>query len=238
MKNIFKTKLWDFIVNELPFYLFFIIIFITFIVSIDYIFSGQFGKDKIPEKSKISFFDLADRIFTEKDSLSETIKSLKYSFNSIDRDTKGSLVRYGFVSVLEDYLVYLMSDSERTRTFNIDEVINIIDEELKHEPFAKLPEEQRHILENIFKAVEDTNILDVKTEVNRLNHILRLNNDKMRGLQRQTAWSIPLSIACLMLAIFFGLISIFRPLSYKKIEKIISEAKSPQVSEEDQTEID
>ena len=55
MKNIFKTKLWDFIVNELPFYLFFIIIFITFIVSIDYIFSGQFGKDKIPEKSKISF---------------------------------------------------------------------------------------------------------------------------------------------------------------------------------------
>jgi len=193
-----------------------------------------------PEKYKMQFFQLADSIFTSQDTLNKPIELLKYTFNSIDRESKGLLFKYGFVNVLEDYHVYLRTDVKKDISSKIGyvhhiyEVISIIKKELEQEPFTRLPDEQRRILVNLNKAIESDDKELAEINLTQLNDVLRLNQNEMEKLKGQTAWSIPLSIVGLVATLILGLTGIFRPLSYRRIRNIVAEEIKSQDKEKQQ----
>lgn len=61
-------------------------------------------------KYKSSFYYTTNKYLSEKDTASVNAKDLRVIFNSIDRESKGILSKYGYVSVLENYLVQIISD--------------------------------------------------------------------------------------------------------------------------------
>lgn len=206
--------------------------FVIFIIG-GYSFIFYLGisgvKKTIPEKHKIQFYQLADSIFTSQDTLNKPVDLLKHTFNSIDRKSKGSLIKYGFVNILEDYYVYLITEVKKDSSFKLSdanhiyEVISIIKKELKQEPFTRLPDEQRRILVNLSKAIKSDDKELAEINLTQLNDVLRLNKNEMEKLKRQTSWSIPLSIIGLFATLILGLTSIFKPLSYRRIRDIVAE---------------
>lgn len=75
------------------------------------------------EKHNISqyekeFFTTTNKLINNSDSLSINIETIKKIFNSIDRKSNGELFKYGFINVLEDYSVSLITDASQINNNN------------------------------------------------------------------------------------------------------------------------
>ncbi len=178
------------------------------------------------EEYKIQFFQIADGIFAQQDSLRDSSKSLRTIFSSIDRESEGALLKYGFINTLEDYLTYIRKNEGKEsgwrKNILCNKVMEMIEKETEMEPFSKLPDEQRRILINLSNSIanNDKNLADLN--LNELNDVLNINNNKMNDLKRQNSWSIPLSIGSLIATIMLGFWGIVGSFSIKRIIKTMN----------------
>jgi len=162
------------------------------------------------------FFKTTNALIEQKDSLSININSIKKIFNSIDRKSNGKLFNYGFINVLEDYSVNLLTAETKKDNKNFNLIVNLINEELKGEPFNQLKSEQKRILLNLQNSLKTQDFKNGMYNLNEMNDVLRIQNENIEKLERQNAWSIPLAIIGVVLTLIFGIISLGK--SFKKIE--------------------
>lgn len=178
------------------------------------------GSPKRDNKNTISqyekeFFTTTNQLINNQDSVRISIETIKKIFNSIDRKSEGKLFNYGFVNVLEDYSVYLITDTTQRNQENFRLIISLINEELKGEPFNQLKAEQKRILLNLQYALTNKDVETGIYNLNELNDILRIQNEYGAKLEKQNGWSIPLAIVGIVLSLFFGIISLVKSISKK-----------------------
>jgi hypothetical protein len=162
------------------------------------------------------FYKTTNALIDQEDSLSININSIKKIFNSIDRKSNGKLFNYGFINVLEDYSVYLLTTETEKDNNNFYLIVNLINEELKGEPFNQLKSEQKRILLNLQNSLKTQDVKNGMYNLNELNDVLRIQNENIEKLERQNAWSIPLAIIGVILTLLFGIISLVK--SFRKVE--------------------
>ena len=162
------------------------------------------------------FFKTTNALIKQNDSLSININSIRKIFNSIDRKSNGKLFNYGFVNVLEDYSVNLLTAKTKEDNENFSLIVNLINEELKGEPFNQLKPEQKRILLNLQNSLKTQDIKNGIYNLNELNDVLRIQNENIEKLEIQNAWSIPLAIIGVVLTLIFGIISLGK--SFRKVE--------------------
>lgn len=217
--DLFKRRKWLSIVT--------ILVYITFILAY-YIFL----KDKIDitdseqsklEKYKVEYFTLVDEILTQKDSCEISIESFRYGFNSLNRKANDKLFDYGFINILEDYLVHIFTNKDKYNKEKYVFVTNLLKNELKQEPYSQLPNDQRRILKNLENAIQKSDSTSAIYNLTELNDVLLNTNNEIRNLERESKWTLPLGIVGLVLTILFGIMTILSPISYKKMRDIMEE---------------
>lgn len=197
------------------------------IVIISYIFFFKDFTQKTDSKfdaSKQEFFILTDKLLYGSDSSLISIETIRHSFNSVDRKTDGVLQKYGFINVLEDYLVYLLSLKEKINKEKFNTITEIIRSELQQEPFTQLKSDQRRVMKNLESSINSKDSTIALYNLAELNDIIRNLNVDNEQLEKQNNWSLPLAIVGLIMTILFGLVSILRPISLNKIKKIVDES--------------
>jgi hypothetical protein len=162
------------------------------------------------------FFKTTNALIEQQDSLSININSIKKIFNSIDRKSNGKLFNYGFINVLEDYSVNLLTAETKKDNKNFSLIVELINEELKGEPFNQLKSEQKRILLNLQNSLKTQDVKNGIYNLNEMNDVLRIQNENIEKLEKQNAWSIPLAIIGVILTLIFGIISLKK--SFIKIE--------------------
>jgi len=163
------------------------------------------------------FFDATDKLTNRNDSLSINIETIKKIFNSVDRQSKGTLLNYGFINTLEDYSVYLISDTTKNNgndKFSL--ILKLINEEIEGKPFNNLYAEQKRILFSLQKSINNQDIQTAEYNLNELNDMLIVQNATKEKLEQQTSWSIPLAIAGIILTFIFGIVSLLVSLPKKR----------------------
>lgn len=143
--KIFKRNKWLTIFAVLV-YLIFIVIYTTELKDKIGISNTQISE---VDKYKTEYFKLTNDLLNQKDSTQISIETLKFGFNSVNRKSQGKLFEYGFVNVLEDYLVHIVSNEKSFPKDKYNYLTNIIQEELKQEPFSQLQSDQRRVLKNL-----------------------------------------------------------------------------------------
>ncbi|MCL2097738.1 MAG: hypothetical protein FWH23_03140 [Bacteroidales bacterium] len=161
------------------------------------------------------FFTTTSNLINKSNSLLINIETIKKIFNSIDRKSNGVLFKYGFINVLEDYSISLITDTNQTNNDNFYLVMELISEELKGEPFNNLKSEQRRILLNLQRAIKNSNVETGLYNLNELNDILRIQNEHEYAIEKQNAWSIPLAIIGILISLLFGISSFVKSISKK-----------------------
>ena len=162
------------------------------------------------------FFKTTNALIEQQDSLSININSIKKIFNSIDRKSNGKLFNYGFINVLEDYSVNLLTAETKKDNKNFSLIVHLINEELKGEPFNQLKPEQKRILLNLQNSLKIQDVKNGIYNLNEMNDVLRIQNENIEKLEKQNAWSTPLAIIGVVLTLIFGIISLNK--SFRKIE--------------------
>jgi Ca2+/Na+ antiporter len=226
--EIFRRKRWTFIVTIL---LYLIFIFVYFFYLKDKLHSTDNDNSNL-EKYKIEYFTITNQLISQKDSSDVNIETLKFTFNSVNRKSDGKLMNYGFVNVLEDYLVTLLNNPDKFKNGNYNYVVQLIKNEIKQEPFSQLPADQRRVLKNLESSVKIKDSVSAIYNLTELNDILINNNNQLKGLEKENNWSLPLGIVGLVVTILFGIMSILSPISYKKMRDIIEESVTKNQSAE------
>lgn len=191
-------------------YLVVILFFVGFI-------SLEIDKDEAkPYRDK--FYNAVDSAVKEGEVEHQNIKII---YNSINRESNGSLSEYGYASLIEDYLAENSFDKDNKKE-NIDNLVNIYKSEIEIAPYENLNNEQRRVLKSIETALKNNDEETALYNLSELNEILRSNNKNISILEKQNFWSIPIAILGLIITIIFGFVSIFKPFSYARIEEIVS----------------
>jgi hypothetical protein len=209
------------------FYFSFALIYIILVIVFYLFFKDKIFEDKkssIIESYETEFFSVANVLINKKDSNQVNIETLKFAFNSINRKSNGKLLDYGFVNLLEDYLVSLINDKTLTKSNNYYSVVKIIQNEIKQEPFSQLPNDQRRVLKNLESAINAKDSLSAVYNLTELNDILIDNNNQLQSMESENKWALPIGIVGAILTLLFGILTILSPISYKRMRDIIEDS--------------
>lgn len=165
-------------------------------------------KSNLIETSKLKYYSSADNYLKNRANEVIDVQPLKTIFNSIDRESKGELYKYGFTNVLEDYYTYKINSN--LDSTDKSQILSFIKNEIDQEPFRQLRPEQQRILSTINKAIELNDSIIAIDNLNKLNDIMRLDNQKMQSLEKENKISIPLAIIGIAFTIILGLLPFFR----------------------------
>lgn len=168
--------------------------------------------------NKPAFYEQLNEYIITRDSMQLNLNEIKIIFNSLDRKYNGEYNNYGFINLLEDYYVQRILISNDTAT---QQVYNILINEKKIEPFSQLPSEQKGILTNLKRAIEEQDYANSNFNLMELNDLLKIQNDQLYRERKQNTWSIPLAISGIVLSVFFGILSVF----YRDRQVIIYDMK-------------
>ncbi len=180
----------------------------------------------IPERARLSkhksnFYSTANKYLSERDTVSVNAKNLRLIFNSIDRESKGTLSKYGYVSLLEDYLRQIISDTDEENNKFYDPIFTILESEREQEPYLQLPPEERRILVNLESSIKNNDTQTALFNLTELNNVLKINSENLEILRKQNRWSIPLAFVGLIITILFGIITVLRSISYRKVDNLV-----------------
>ena len=122
-------------------------------------------------------------------------------------------VEYDFIQLLEDYLKHLMKDSkerDQQKIINQYSIIKkMIEEEMKEEPFADLPEEERRLLRSLKNSIETSKQNLVDADLDSLKLLITTKNRIYSRSEKTNRWSVPLALFGLLLTIIFGIKDLF-----------------------------
>lgn len=108
---------------------FFLVLCLVFVVYIFFMAKSSVNIQPLPEDKTLFYNTVDDAIFAS-DSISLKIESIKMIYNSVDRKSNGRLFNYGFVNLLEDYLVRNSADSSKNLISNNPKIFELIKNEL------------------------------------------------------------------------------------------------------------
>lgn len=174
------------------------------------------GEPKLTKYQK-EFNELADKYMAGKNVSYIDTNELRIIFNSINRKSDGALLKYGYISTLEDYLVHITTDNDKKNDKFYRSIFTALENEKKQEPYSNLPTEERRILVNLDASIRIHDAQTALSNLSSLNDVLRMSNEHREKIEKQNRWAIPFSIVGVILTILFGIISIFRPLQLKRI---------------------
>ena len=201
--------------------IYFILLIFAFSIIISLIINENDEIFILTAQNKNRFFETVDKAIFTNDSLMLNIESIRMIYNSIDREMNGLLFKYGFINLLEDYLVRNSLDSSSMKIQNNHKIFELIRNELKLEPYSILTSEQRRLLTNLDRSIIQGDSILAKFNLVELNDLLRIQNEKIEKLEYKNSWSIPLGFTGAFLTIIFGFITLLKPNSIINIEKII-----------------
>ncbi len=153
---------------------------------------------------KRDFFEAAETYLKESAVDLDAAAALRMIFNSVDREHDGALTRYGYVCVLEDFLVEIITDRDTENDGLSTSLIPILEKERLQEPYSKLPPEERRILVNLESAVRNNDTEIALSNLNEISDLLKIRADTLARLRSQNTWSIALAILGLVLTVLFG----------------------------------
>jgi hypothetical protein len=125
--------------------------------------------------------------------------------------------RYGLTKHLRQFLVELLAKDEHASDTTPDDsaiqqwkekLSQFIRENETAAPYADLPTPERDIMTDISKYVEDHDSESIRRKSLELSAAIQARNDSLRSAQRTNTWSVPTSIAGLILTIVFGIMAI------------------------------
>jgi len=128
----------------------------------------------------------------------------KTAFNHFDRQADGSLSKYGYVEILEDFVVYISSKSDTIIPKYYDDAQNILQKAKETEPFASLPSEEKRLMDSIKLFIQRKDTLNAANQLDELKQVILARHREYERIEIQNSWSIPLAIMGLMLTLIFG----------------------------------
>ena len=179
--------------------------------------NGRGDTEKLSD-AKSQFYVLADKILQGNDASKLDRDGLQIAFNSIDRTSDRVLSTYGFANVLEDYAASIHSDKNQENNKFFSQLKEAIKTERRAEPYSQIPKEQGRLLKNLDDAIVSDQKDSAEFNLKELNSILVINDEHVKDLESQNAWSIPLAIVGLILTLVFGIAGIARPFRYSKVK--------------------
>ena len=92
-----------------------VVVFLVVYITIFYFFFrstilSTTSKRQSLDTVSSEFFQLADGVLSSSEEVTNAAHTLRLAFNSLDRKADGALLEYGFVSLLEDYLVHIRGE--------------------------------------------------------------------------------------------------------------------------------
>ena len=186
-----------------------VFIYILFIFNV-------FQREPKLNKYQKEFNDLSDKYLIGKNIYSVNTSDLRIIFNSINRKSDGALLKYGYISTLEDYLVHITTDDNEKNDKFYKFIFTALENEKKQEPYSNLPNEERRILVSLEASIKSHETQIALLNLSSLNDVLKMENEHREKIEKQNRWAIPLAIVGLIVTILFGIITIFRPRQLKR----------------------
>ena len=144
----------------------------------------------------------------------------KISFNHFDRKTKGAFTKYGFIELLEDFIVYYSStdsESDSAKLEGFNSVIDILKNAKESDPFAALPLEEKRLMDNIQALLQKGDVDNSLSILNQLKQVILARQSEYNRIEKQNSWSIPIAIVGAVLTLFFGILSAIRAFRRVKV---------------------
>jgi uncharacterized membrane protein (DUF106 family) len=196
------------------------VIFILVFLSCFWIIYFDLKKRYKYETGKNKFFNILSNNIKQQQIINKEVVLLL--LNSINREFDNS---YSLVPILEDYIVYLSKNEDKTSNNDNIKKIHTIKEIIKIEnqekPFYNVPDEEKTILRNINENITNNNLDYIKSNLQELGSVIAARNRSFERMQKVNKWSLPISIFGIILAIIFGIIQL-KSIDYNKIEEINS----------------
>ncbi len=169
------------------------------------VFAGEF----FPNRAKVSIQDnlfeymykgLSNNLFTD--------QYCKTAFNHFDRKSDGTLSKYGYIEILEDFVVYVGNKESKGNPALIDKIMGILNKAKETEPFASLPSEERRLMDNVQLFIQNNDSANSLNTLNELKQVILVRHKEYNRIAKQNAWSIPLAVLGILFTTIFGIWSI------------------------------
>jgi hypothetical protein len=128
----------------------------------------------------------------------------KTAFNHFDRKSKGVLSKYGYIELLEDFLVQSGSREQDFKQQYYEKVAEVLKKAKTTEPFASLPSEERRLMDGIQVFVQKNDTASSINALNELKQVILARHKEYERIEKQNSWSLPLAIVGVFLTILFG----------------------------------
>lgn len=129
----------------------------------------------------------------------------KTSFNHFDRKSSGSLSKYGYIELLEDFLVYLSNKDKGFKEEHYKKTIEVLRKAKQTEPFASLPSEEKRLMDNIQIFIQKNDNQNSINTLNELKQVILSRHKEYERIEKQNSWSIPLAFIGIFFTIIFGI---------------------------------
>ncbi|MDP3150101.1 MAG: hypothetical protein Q8N83_13345 [Ignavibacteria bacterium] len=147
----------------------------------------------------------------------------KTGFNYFDRESEGALTNAGYIELLENFAVYLITENlqkDSSFQFNYQKAIDLLAKAKETEPFASLPNEERRLMDNIQIFIHRNDTLNTLQSLTELKQVILARHEEYRKIDIQNSWSLPLAIIGIAFTIIFGIWSTIT--SIKKYKNSVS----------------
>ena len=122
-----------------------------------------------------------------------------------DRKSKGELKKYGYVELLEDFLVQSGGKNENFKQAHYTKVVEVLKKAKNIEPFASLPSEERRLMDGIQLFVQKGDTTSSINALNELKQVILARHKEYERIEKQNSWSLPLAIIGVFFTLLFGI---------------------------------
>ncbi len=146
------------------------------------------------------------------------------AFNSFDRKCYGALSKYGYIEIIEDFIVYLNTNIENDNPKDVasnrlDSVVKLLNKAKETEPYASLPSEEKRLMNHIQTLLRSNGSQsDIDQSMSELKQVLISRHKEYEKIEAQNAWSMPLAFAGVFFTIIFGIWSIYLSIRKRRTE--------------------
>ncbi len=128
------------------------------------------------------------------------------AFNHFDRKSDGELGKYGRIELIEDFLVYLNTQSKDEDPAKTESVSQFLSRIKAVEPFSALPAEERRLMDHLQVLITNKeNLEPVVQTLNELKQVILARHKEYQRIEAQNSWSLPLSFVGVFLTLVFGI---------------------------------
>lgn len=164
--------------------------------------SNLLGKNSKPSESEKMFVYLMNG--THKNLFNEDF--FNTAFNHFDRRSEGEISKYGRVETVEDFMVFLNTNTKNQEKVNIEPVSKFLSTLREVEPFSALPAEERRLMDQLQHLLSsEGNSQPIIQTLSELKQVILARHKEYQRIEAQNSWSLPLSFIGVFLTLVFGI---------------------------------